>query len=96
MFDPLHGVRRYKSFQISLKNHKSFIDHVGHTKFTGDMYNVIKICHTKQICLDVKIEPAIFFFLKKRDEKLKVYIYKSEILHILSIIKKDQVKKIYR
>ena len=41
------------------------MDHVGLKIFIGDTSSAIEICHKKYDCLNVKIEPAIHFFLKK-------------------------------
>ena len=45
------------------------MDHVGLKRFIGDTSSAIDKCHKKYDCLNVKIEPAIFFFLKKGVKK---------------------------
>ena len=45
------------------------MDHVGIKILIGDISSVIEICHKNKDCLNVKIEPAIYFFLKKGVKK---------------------------
>ena len=47
------------------------MDHVGRIRFIWDISSVIEICHKKYYFLNVKIEPAIIYFLKKGVKNLK-------------------------